>query len=92
VRALIEEAVAHAIETGHIPTLVVSYFHKAHFEVVRGDAGAARRGAEIAVKLSQENAITRFAALAALASAWPALGSEFPEIAGAQTLLSAPTS
>jgi class 3 adenylate cyclase/predicted ATPase len=69
-RALIEEADAHAIGTGHVPTLVVTYLQKAHFEIVRGDAGAARRNAEIAVKLSQENAITRFAALGVLQSAW----------------------
>jgi hypothetical protein len=42
-RALIEEAVAHAIETGHVPTLVNTYFYKAHFEIVRGDAGTAGR-------------------------------------------------
>ena len=54
---LIEEAVAHAIEAGHVPTLVAAYYFKAHFELVRGDAGAARRGAEIVVKLSQENAL-----------------------------------
>jgi predicted ATPase len=44
--------------------------HQAHFEIVRGDAGAARRDAEIVVKLSQENAITHFAAMGALQSAW----------------------
>jgi predicted ATPase len=70
VRALIEEAVAHAIETGHVPTLVVTYFYKAHFEIVRGDAGAARRDAEIVVKLSQENALTLYATQGALQSAW----------------------
>ena len=45
-RALIEEAVAHAIETGHVPTLVVTYAHKAHFEIVHceGWSGTARRG------------------------------------------------
>jgi predicted ATPase len=69
-RALIEEAVAHAIETSHVPTLVLSYFHKAHFEIVRGDAEAGRRDAEIVVKLSQENAIAHFAAWGALQSAW----------------------
>jgi predicted ATPase len=69
-RTLIEEAVAHAIETGHVPTLVLTYVHKAQFEIVRGDAGAARREAEIVVKLSQENAIARFAAIGALQSAW----------------------
>jgi predicted ATPase len=69
-RALIEEAVAHAIETGHVPTLVHTYLFRALFEIVRGDAGAARRDAEIAVKLSQENGLTFFAALGALQSAW----------------------
>jgi predicted ATPase len=69
-RVLIEEAVAHAIETGHVPTLVHAYFLKAHFEIVRGDAGAARRDAEIAVKLSQENALALYAARGALQSAW----------------------
>jgi len=69
-RALVEEAVAHAVETGHVPTLVNAYFHKAHFEIVRGDAGAARRDAEIVAELSQENAITLFAAFGALQSAW----------------------
>jgi predicted ATPase len=69
-RALIEEAVAHAIETGHLPTLVNTYLFKTHFEIVRGDAGAARRDAENFVKLTQENALTLFAAGGALASAW----------------------
>jgi tetratricopeptide (TPR) repeat protein len=69
-RALIEEAVAHAIETGDVLTLVITYLHKAHFEMVRGDAGATRRDAEIVVKLSQENALTLFGALGALQSAW----------------------
>ena len=57
-RALIEEAVAHAIETGHVPTLVLTYFNKALFEIVCGDAGAARRDTEIVVELDQENALT----------------------------------
>jgi predicted ATPase len=70
VRALIEEAVAHAIETGHVPTLVHTYFFKAHFEIVRGDAGAAQRDAEIVVKLSQENALTLFTTVGTLQSAW----------------------
>jgi len=70
VEALIEETVAHAIETGHVPTLVNTYFYKAIFEMVRGDAGAARRDAEMVVKLSQENALPLTAALGALLSAW----------------------
>jgi tetratricopeptide (TPR) repeat protein len=69
-RALIEEAVAHATETGHVPTLVNTYFYKAHFEIVRGDAGAARRDAEIVLELSQKNALTLFSGFGALQSAW----------------------
>jgi class 3 adenylate cyclase/predicted ATPase len=69
-RALVEGSVAHARETGHVPTLVNTYFHKVHFEIVRGDAGAARRDAEIVVELSQENALTLYAAWGAMQSAW----------------------
>jgi adenylate cyclase len=69
-RALIEEAVAHAIETSHVPTLVNTYFYKAHFETVRGDAGATWSSAKILVELSQENALPLFAAYGALQSAW----------------------
>jgi predicted ATPase len=69
-RALIEGAVAYALETGHVPTLVNTYSYEAHFEMLRGDVGAARRDAEIVVKLSQENALTLFRAWGALQSAW----------------------
>ena len=69
-RALIEEAVAHAIEIGHVPTLVNTYLFKAHFEIVRGSAGAARRDAEIVVELSRENELALIAAFGALQSAW----------------------
>jgi predicted ATPase len=69
-RALIEEAVAQALETGHVPTLVSAYYLEANFEIIRGDGGAARRAAEIVVKLSQENALPLFTALGALQSAW----------------------
>jgi predicted ATPase len=69
-RTLIEDAVAHAIETGHVPTLVNTYVFKAIFEIVRGDAGAARRDAEMVVKLSHENALPLTAAQGALHSSW----------------------
>jgi predicted ATPase len=68
-RALIEEAVAQAMETNHVPTLVNTYFNKAHFEIVRGDAGAARGDAEIVVKLAQENALALYGSWGALQSA-----------------------
>jgi predicted ATPase len=69
-QALIDEAVAHASETGHVPTRVLTHCLKAYFEIVRGDAGAARRDAEIVVELSQENALALFTAWGALQSAW----------------------
>jgi hypothetical protein len=53
-----------------VPTLVLTYDYKAHFEIAGGDAGAAPRDAKIAVPLSQENAFTFYAALGALQSAW----------------------
>jgi predicted ATPase len=40
------------------------------FEIVRGDAAAARRDAEIVVKLSRENALALNATLGTLQSAW----------------------
>ncbi len=69
-RALVEEAVAQAIETGHAPTLVNTYTYNAVYEMVRGDAAAARRDAEIVLKLSHENALPLYAAGGALTSAW----------------------
>jgi predicted ATPase len=78
-RALIEGAVARAIETGHVPTLVGTYFRKAQFEIVCGDARAARRDAEIVVKLSQEKAIAQFTALGALQSAWASAQLDGPQ-------------
>src|SRR5262249_50642662 len=54
----------------HVPTLVNTYVFKAIFEIVRGDAGAAQRDAEIVVKLSQENALALYATQGALQSAW----------------------
>jgi adenylate cyclase len=75
-----EEAVAHAIEAGNVLTLVNVYSFKTRFEIVRGDAGAARRHAEIVVELSQENALALFAARGALESAWASARLEGREI------------
>jgi class 3 adenylate cyclase/predicted ATPase len=69
-RALIEEAIAHAIESDHVTSLVNTYAFTALFEMVRGDAEAARRDAEIVIRLSQENALPLYAASGALRYAW----------------------
>jgi predicted ATPase len=65
-----EEAVAHAIETGHVPNLVRTHNSKALFEIMRGDAAAARRDSQIVIKLGQENSLTLYATDGALRSAW----------------------
>ena len=69
-RGLIEEAVADAIETGHVPSLVNTYAFKSHFEMIRGDVEAAQSDAQIVVRLSQENALPLYATVGALRSAW----------------------
>jgi class 3 adenylate cyclase/predicted negative regulator of RcsB-dependent stress response len=83
-RALIEEAVAQAMETNHVPTLVNTYFNKAHFEIVRGDAGAARRDAEIVVKLGQQNALALYASWGAIQCAWASARLDGGETAAAE--------
>jgi adenylate cyclase len=83
-RALIEEAVAHAVETDHAPTMANTYFYKTHFETLRGDAGATRRDADIVVKLSQENALPHFTALGAVQSAWASARLDGHEIGAMQ--------
>jgi predicted ATPase len=80
-RGLVEEAVAQAMETNHLPTLVNTHFNKANFEIVCGDAGAAQRDAEIVVKLAQENALALYASWGALQSAWASARLDGREIA-----------
>ena len=48
-RELIEQAVARAIESGHVPTLTYVYFMKAVFEILRGNAEAAAQAAETVI-------------------------------------------
>jgi len=60
VRELIEEAVARAVESGHVPTLANTYNYQAMFEILRGDAGVARRAAETLVELSQEHGLSLY--------------------------------
>jgi predicted ATPase len=48
----------------------IPIFFKAQFEMIRGDAGAARRDAEFVVEHGQEKAMAFYAAFGALQSAW----------------------
>jgi hypothetical protein len=54
IRELIAEAVARASVLGHVPTLTNTYFFKALFEVIRGDAQSAHRDAETVIQLSKQ--------------------------------------
>jgi class 3 adenylate cyclase/predicted ATPase len=69
-RELIEEAVARAVEADHVPTLVNTYYFKALFEIVRGDAESARRDAETVVELSQKHGTALYLAIGAVHSSW----------------------
>jgi predicted ATPase len=69
-RELIEEAVARANESGHVPTRAAAYQFKALFEILRGDAEAAQREAEILLQLSQQYGLALFLAMGALTAGW----------------------
>jgi tetratricopeptide (TPR) repeat protein len=62
-RKLIEEAIAYATQSGHIPTLSATYNHKAWLEVVRSDAIAALQTAETLVDLGQQHGLALWVAI-----------------------------
>jgi predicted ATPase len=68
--ALRDEAIAHAAECAHDPTIVGVYLHQAWLEVLRDDAEAAQRAAEAAVALSRERGLMSYLIWAALPLAW----------------------
>jgi predicted ATPase len=68
--ALMDEAVAHAAESAHVPTIVGVYLHQAWLEDLRDDAEAAQRAAEAAVALSREHGLMSYLIWAALPLAW----------------------
>jgi predicted ATPase len=69
-RELIDEAVALAIESGHVPTQVVTHQFKAIFEIFHGDAGAVRRDSETVIELSREHGIAQYLAAGLLSHSW----------------------
>ena len=56
-RALIDEAVARAVASGHAPTSAQVYQFKALLDVFRGDANAALHAAETVVGLGREHGL-----------------------------------
>ena len=69
-RELMDEAVARAVETAHVPTLASRYSGQSVLEMVREDAVAGRRAAEAAVALGREHGLTLYRTLAELNLAW----------------------
>ena len=69
-REMMEEAVARAVESAHVPTLANACYLKAMFETVCGNAEAARSVAETVVKLSQDHGVALYIALGTLSSSW----------------------
>jgi tetratricopeptide (TPR) repeat protein len=65
---LIEQTVAHAVESGHIPNLTNAYTFKAWLEALRGDAQASLHTAAKLTELSQECAVPSFLAIGLLQS------------------------
>ena len=64
--ALMDEAVAHAAESAHVPTIVGVYLHQAWLEDLRDDAEAAQRAAEAAVALCREHGLSSYLVWGAL--------------------------
>jgi class 3 adenylate cyclase/predicted ATPase len=59
-RRVAEEAMAHAIDTGHVPTIAYVHTHKCLFESFRGDARRAMSHAEATLSLSREHGLSFF--------------------------------
>jgi predicted ATPase len=69
-RKLIEQVVAHAVETRHIPNSINAYTFKAWLEIMCRDAQAVLHTAAKITELSQEYAVPTFVAVGSLQSSW----------------------
>jgi predicted ATPase len=83
---LIEEAVARAHETGHVPTLAGMYQFKIWLETLRGDAVTTRQTAEAILELGHRHKLAAYVALGEVFSGWARakLGEREPGIAELQ--------
>jgi class 3 adenylate cyclase/predicted ATPase len=69
-RALGEEALARAEETGHAPTRAVVYHRISLYHAFRGDPEAVRRTARIIVELGREHGMALYLALGEALANW----------------------
>jgi predicted ATPase len=70
VRGLSEEAIAYALGTGHVPTIVGVYQTEAMLESLYGDAAATRRTAETVLELGQQHKLAVYVAWGQIYSGW----------------------
>jgi predicted ATPase len=68
--ALIDEAVARAIEASHPPTLANTLIIKTLIEILRGDAQATQRSSDRSIALAQEHGLALMLSNARLYGAW----------------------
>jgi len=76
--SLTEEAVAHALETKHIPTIVLVYDWAAHFEMMRRDRSRAAANVQALLGLAREHAISDFIASGTFGDGWLRSGAVNP--------------
>ena len=69
-RELMEEAVAHAVESTHPPTLANVLYFNATLEALRGDAEGTLRVAEMLGQVGQAHGLALYQTFAAIYSAW----------------------
>ena len=69
-RAMIEDAVALAVLTGHAPSLAHAYCHLAIFEFMRLDAARARLAAESCLALGREHKLALWLLIGGVVHAW----------------------
>jgi predicted ATPase len=67
---LIEESVARAVESGHVPTLALIYHLKGMFDIQRGNAAAALNVSESLVELAREHSMALYHAHGSVNAAW----------------------
>jgi class 3 adenylate cyclase/predicted ATPase len=67
---LIEEAVTHALETKHIPTIAYAYAHAATFDAMRRDRGRAAPRVQACLSLAREYGLSVWLAFCTFHEGW----------------------
>jgi predicted ATPase len=65
-RELMDDALARAVESGHVPTLANTHYHKTLFELQRGNTEAAWRDAERVLQLGRQHELPTYLAFGSM--------------------------